>query len=188
MVLQVERLIICITGMPGAGKTTAARSIEGLGFERLSMGDIVREEAKKRGYGLDAEGQRIVQKMLRDEGGPSAIAELCSKKIIEHDMKRVLIDGVRSTDEIKTFSKIGRVKILCIHASPSKRFEYLRLRGRDDDPASREDFERRDNTELNLGVGSVIALADRMVENEVITIEELQKRVREIVKEWVDKL
>ncbi|MEM0118085.1 MAG: AAA family ATPase [Conexivisphaerales archaeon] len=183
--MHSDRLIICITGMPGAGKTTAISGLNRLEFESVSMGDVVREEAKKRGFGLDAEGQRRTQKLLRDEGGPGAIAELCARKIVERGLKRVLIDGVRSIEEVKTFSRIGTVKILCIHASPPKRFEYLSTRGRKDDPRDREEFERRDNTELALGVGNVIALADRVVENEVISVEELQRSVEKIVGNWL---
>jgi len=174
--------------MPGAGKTTAISGLSSLEFHNVSMGDIVREEARRRGLGLDADGQRITQKLLREEGGPSAIAELCSKKIVEKDMKRVVVDGVRSLEEVKTFGKAGKVKVLCIHASPSKRFEYLSKRGRRDDPRDRSDFDKRDAAELSLGVGNVIALADRIVENELISVDELQRRVEKVVSSWLEQV
>lgn len=171
--------------MPGAGKTTATAKLSNLGFVSISMGDVVREEAKKRGLGLDAEGQRKTQRLLRDEMGSSAIALLCAKKIVEEELGRVVVDGVRSLDEVKTFRNVGEVKILCVHASPRRRYEYLRRRGRPDDPKSKQDFELRDNTELALGIGNVIAMADRVVENEVIDVSELQRRVEEIVSSWL---
>jgi len=186
--LSSSRFIICITGMPGAGKTTAISRLNSLEFQSISMGDVVREEAKKRGFGLDAEGQRMTQKLLREESGPSAIAELCSRKIVEKDMKRVVVDGVRSIDEVKTFGKVGIVKVLCIHASPSKRFQYLSRRGRKDDPKDKSEFDKRDSTELLLGVGNVIALADRVVENELISVEELQRSVEKIVNSWLEQI
>lgn len=180
-----DRLIICVTGMPGAGKTTAYGHLGSLGFVPVSMGDVVRIEAQRRGYTLDAAGQREVQKLLRDEGGPSAIAELCARQISEKGLKLVVVDGVRSLHEIERFAQVGRVKILCIHASPRKRFEYLLKRGRKDDPKSREEFDLRDATELKLGVGEVIAMSDRVVENEDLTIEGLQSAVEKIAKEWM---
>jgi dephospho-CoA kinase len=174
--------------MPGAGKTTAISRLNALDFQSVSMGDVVREEAKRRGFGLDADGQRMTQKLLREEGGPSAIAELCSRKIVENDMKRVVVDGVRSIDEVKTFGKVGTVKVLCIHASPSKRFQYLSRRGRKDDPKDRSEFDKRDTTELLLGVGNVIALADRVVENELISVDELQRSVEKVVSSWLEHI
>ncbi|MDG6934043.1 MAG: AAA family ATPase [Nitrososphaerota archaeon] len=172
--------------MPGAGKTTAYGHLGSLGFVPVSMGDVVREEARRRGYSLDAAGQRTVQKLLRDEGGPAAIAELCARQIRERNLRLVVVDGVRSLNEISRFVQVGNVKILCVHASPSRRFEYLRKRGRNDDPVSREEFDTRDATELKLGVGEVIAMADRMVENENLTIEELQSAVERIARSWIE--
>ena len=45
---QNKRLIICLTGMPGAGKSTVANSLKEKGFLVITMGDIVREEARQR--------------------------------------------------------------------------------------------------------------------------------------------
>jgi len=42
-------LIVGVTGMPGAGKTTAARHLSGLGYAVISMGDVIREEVARRG-------------------------------------------------------------------------------------------------------------------------------------------
>jgi dephospho-CoA kinase len=171
--------------MPGAGKTTAYGRLGRLGFATLSMGDIVREEARRRGFGLDGEGQRKTQMLLREEGGSAAIAELCSRRILEKELNRVIVDGVRSMDEVKAFTRVGTVRILCIHASPDRRFQYLQNRGRPDDPRTREEFDLRDRTELSLGVGSVIAMADRMVENELLDVDELQESVASIAKGWL---
>jgi len=176
--------IVCVTGMPGAGKTTATKALVGSGFTVLSMGDVVRREAKKRALGVGKEGQKQMMFALRAEGGPAAVAKLCVEEIRSKSLQRVVIDGARSVDEVNAFRGVGEVKVLGIHASPSRRYELLSSRGRDDDPLSRAEFEVRDQRELDLGLGKVIALADRIIENESTSIEMLDDRVRGVVVEW----
>jgi dephospho-CoA kinase len=179
--------IVCVTGMPGAGKTTATKALSGLGFQTVSMGDVVRREAEKRGLGLDKDGQKRMMLLLREEGGPAAVAKLSAAEIRQRGLRRAVVDGARSMEEINVFKEIGVVKILCLHASPGRRFELLRSRARSDDPLSYADFEARDQRELDLGLGRVIALSDRMIENEVTDISDLDDRVRGIVSYWLEK-
>ena len=42
-------LFICITGMPGAGKTTVAQTLKIYDFKIISMGNVVSEEATRQG-------------------------------------------------------------------------------------------------------------------------------------------
>ena len=44
-----KRLIVCLTGMPGAGKSSVASFLKEKGFVVMTMGDVVREEAKRQG-------------------------------------------------------------------------------------------------------------------------------------------
>ena len=179
-----DAFIVCVTGMPGAGKTTATKALVSSGFTIVSMGDVVRREAQKRGLGLDKEGQRQMMLTLREEGGPAAIAKLCVEEIRSKDLRKVVIDGARSLDEVNNFRSVGTVMLLGIHASPMRRYELLISRGRDDDPLSYADFEARDQRELDLGLGKVIALADRIIENESNSIKMLDDTVRGVVAEW----
>jgi dephospho-CoA kinase len=47
-----RRLIVCLTGMPGAGKSSVASFLKEKGFAVVTMGDAVREEAKGRASSL----------------------------------------------------------------------------------------------------------------------------------------
>ncbi|MDG6929021.1 MAG: AAA family ATPase [Nitrososphaerota archaeon] len=180
-----RRLVICVTGMPGAGKTTAYGLLPSAGFVPVSMGDVIRDEAQKRGLGLNAEGQRVTQKLVRQEGGAAAVAELCARKIVAEGIGLAVVDGARSYEEVVHFSRMAVTRVLCVHASPGRRFELLRQRGRKDDPTSWEAFRARDDAELELGVGKVIAMADRVVENEESDVGGLQEKALQIARGWV---
>ena len=44
----LQKLIVCLTGMPGAGKSTIADGLKSKGYEIINMGNAVREEANRR--------------------------------------------------------------------------------------------------------------------------------------------
>jgi dephospho-CoA kinase len=74
-------VIICLTGMPGAGKSTVANSLKDKGFLVITMGDVIREEAIRLNLDLgDANLGKLMIKM-RNEMGQGAIAELVIKRI-----------------------------------------------------------------------------------------------------------
>ena len=68
--------VLTITGLPGSGKTTAIDAIKNLGIV-ISMGDVIRNEAKKRN--LKPTGNNIgkIAKELREIEGPNIVAEKC---------------------------------------------------------------------------------------------------------------
>ena len=178
-------LIVAITGMPGAGKSTAAKALEAHGFKRIVMGDVIREETRKRGLEPDEKNTGKVMLELREKYGPGAVAEVCllSIKAMKHDV--VVVDGVRSYAEVEVFKRAGRVKLLAIQASRDRRFKLLTDRARSDAPASRASFEERDKRELSVGVGNAVALADDAISNEHATQDELGRRAVELVEWWV---
>jgi len=172
----LKRVLICVTGMPGSGKSVVVRGIaEEFKFPVLSMGDVVREEARRRGVKNDLKSMMRFAKRLREELGPAAVAELTSRRIRNINSKVVVIDGIRSLDEVTRFSEEGSVIIVAVHASPKTRFERLVRRGRPDDPDNWKDFRERDLKELSFGIGNVIALADVMIVNEKLDIINLKR-------------
>lgn len=173
--------LIGIAGMPGAGKSTVAKSAENLGIPVVAMGDIVREEAILRKIPPTPENLGRLMKKLRLEGGPGIIARKCFSKIDESEEEIIVIDGIRSLDEVEEFKKkYGEIAIIAVHASPKTRFQRLKRRGRSDDPRNWREFIERDLRELEVGIGNVIALADYMIVNEE-TIEKLIEKAAEII-------
>jgi len=178
-------LIVAITGMPGAGKSTAAKALESRGFKRIVMGDVIREETRKRGLEPDAKNTAKVMLELRERYGPGAVAEVCLQFMKRMREKVVIVDGVRSFAEVEVFAREGNVKLLAIHASRERRFKLLTERGRSDAPVSRASFDDRDRRELSVGVGEAVALADEVLPNEHTTQDQLRRATLKIVESWV---
>lgn len=182
----MPKLIVCLTGMPGAGKSTIADGLKSKGFDVINMGDVVRAEAKKRK--LEPTGKNLGKLMLdlREKNGPGAIAELITEQITKTNSTVIVIDGIRSNAEIDVLRKTGKVKILAIHASTNTRFSFLTKRGRSDDPQNQEVFNERDAREIGVGVSNSTALADESISNNNMTINELINVAYKIIKGWVN--
>jgi dephospho-CoA kinase len=185
-----RKLIVCITGMPGAGKSTIAESLRKKGFYVIAMGDVIREEARQRN--LDPTDINLGKLMLklRDDLGPGAIAHLILRKINSEDIssaqkENVVIDGIRGIAEVEILKRVGCVKLLAIHASTNKRFTHLKQRARSDDPCAMEEFTSRDRRELTVGISEAIALADETLSNNDLTVDQLQEKAFKIIRKWV---
>lgn len=181
-------IIVAVTGMPGAGKSTAAEALVKKGWARVVMGDVIRSETKRRGLEPDARNTGEVMRLLRQERGEAAVAELCLEAIEKTKSQNVVVDGIRSTAEVDIFRKKAKVLLVAIHASSARRFELLRERGRRDDPLSRDMFDQRDRRELGVGIGSAIALSDEMISNQHTTPEKLEAEMARVVERWVKDL
>jgi dephospho-CoA kinase len=168
-------MIFCITGMPGAGKSIISETAKSLGFKIVNMGDVIREEAAVRGITKTPTTLGALMLKLRKEEGNNVVAKRCLAKIKNEPLS--IIEGVRSMDELTYFKKNDKVCLIAVHASPVTRFERLLKRGRPDDPKDINTFKERDLRELNVGLGSVIALADKVFVNEG-TVEDLQRTVK----------
>ncbi len=158
-------IIICITGMPGSGKSIVVEAARSLNLPVYTMGDVIREEVLRQGSQLTPDNMNRVARELREKYGSDIVARRIFEKI-DKNTRIVVIDGLRSLDEKKYFETQGKVIVIAVHASPKTRFSRLVKRGRPGDPSTWEQFVERDFNELRFGIGDVIALADYMVINE----------------------
>ncbi len=179
-----QMLFILVVGMPGAGKgiiVDIAR--ERFNLKTYTMGDVIREEALRKYGEITPETMLKVSREVREKYGSQYVA-IKTYERIDRSEKVVLIDGVRSLDEVEYFRKHGETIIIAIHASPRTRFERLLKRGRVGDPRNWEEFVERDMIELSFGIGNVIALADYMIVNEG-DIEEVRREVENVLRKII---
>lgn len=185
---MAEKLVVCLTGMPGAGKSTIADGLRLRGFDVVVMGDAVREEARRRNLEPTRANLGQIMLDLRKDRGPGAIADLVEPNITQSDSDVVMVDGVRSNDEIRSLSKLGILKVLAVHASADTRFGFMKARGRTDDPQTRGHFEERDTREMSVGISDSIALSDYALSNVGMTKEQLVDAASRVIIGWVDDM
>lgn len=144
-------------------------------------GDIVRDEARRRKLKFTRKNLGALMLRMREEEGMGAVAKRLIPIIEKTSRPYVVYEGARSIEEIQELKRKYRVITVTIHASSKTRFQRLLRRRRSDRPRGWADFVERDNRELKVGVGKLIALSDRMVENED-TKEDLKRRMKRLLK------
>ena len=174
------KTVIVIVGMPGAGKSLASSVAAKRGVPVFVSGDIIRDEAKRRNLSPTRKNLgRLMLKIRKDEG-MGAVAKRLAPLIDKIDTRIFVYEGARNIEEIEELNKKYRVFTIAIHASPKSRFRRLLKRRRSDRPRNWTDFRERDERELKVGVGKLIAIADRVVENED-TKNDLKRRTRRLL-------
>ncbi len=174
--------VIGISGLPGSGKSLVSEIATEKGGVVVSMGDIIREEAKKRG-----ESTKQTATNLRKEHGKYIVAQLTVEKIkqmIEDKIATtIIVEGIRSPFEVNMFKEnFDNFIILSIFTNPDLRFKRLQQRNREDDSKNYEDFQKRDQMELDFGIGTVISLSDKIIINEK-DLDSYKKEINEFLKE-----
>ncbi len=175
--------VLVVTGMPGAGKEEFVRVAQLNGYAVVRMGDVVRQEADRRGVVMDDRGIGGFASSERQAHGADVWAHRCLSIL---GPGPTVIDGSRSLMEMKAFrSALGAgIRLVAVHSSPAVRFDRLQRRDRSDAPRDLREFEERDERELGWGLGSLIALADSMLVNEG-TLEDFQALVeKELGRPW----
>lgn len=184
--------IVALVGMPGAGKTEVSKILQSKGFASLRFGQVVLDEALRRGR-VDEATEREIRNGLRKKFGQGALALLNLQRIDELVLAgKVVIDDLYSWDEYKILKeKYGPegVSVVAVCASPKVRYRRLISRkfDRQKDPrafyrpltlseAKGRDFDQIEQADQ----GGPIALADFYVVNEG-TVAELKTAVEKLL-------
>jgi dephospho-CoA kinase len=175
--------LIVTVGMPGSGKDELVEVARGIGLASLKMGDLVRDETRRRGLQLTNANVSRIANEEREKHGPGIWAQRAVPKLIE---TRMLVDGCRSDSEVGIFRhNFGDLFVLGIFAPPEQRYDRLMQRGRHDDGASLQEFFDRDRRELKWGIGNAFALADGILTNEG-TLDAFRRAAREKLEAILD--
>ncbi len=191
MVAKKESALVCIVGMAGAGKTTAADMLVAHGFGFVRFGQITLDVVRERGLPVNEENERAVREEVRRIHGMGAYATLnvptFDALLAQGD---VVADGLYSWSEYKTLKeRYGeRCVVVVIYASPRTRYGRLATRERPaDDTEARfrlltpEEAKARDYAEIErIEKAGPTAMADYLINNEG-EVETLRREIDRFV-------
>ena len=187
--MNADKLVVGLAGMPGSGKSLVVETARAEGYAVVVMGDVVREETRKRGLALNSANIGRVMLDLRKKGGNGIIANECIPNIELQKSAKVIVDGIRSLSEVDAFKvRFSKFSLLAVFASPETRFNRLYRRRRSDDPDGWELFQERDVRELSVGLGNAIVMAEYLIINEGnrdAARVEVKNFLRRIEEKWM---
>jgi dephospho-CoA kinase len=186
----MDNKIICVVGMPGAGKSLVSDELVKHGFAYLRFGQITLDKIKELGLEPTEANEKKIREDFRKEYGMAAFATLNIPKIDElFRQSNVVVDGLYSWSEYKVLKeKYGEsMYVLAVYAPPKLRYERLKNRSVKNDAKQRfrslteEDARARDHAEIeNLEKGGPIVMADFTITN-TGTIDTLKESVNKIL-------
>jgi len=176
--------LIVTVGMPGSGKDELVSVARDMGLATLKMGDLVRDETRRRGLPITNPNVARIANEERKKHGPGVWAQRALPKLTE---TRMLVDGCRSDSEVTVFRHhFGDLFVLGIYSSPESRYDRMIRRGRGDDGTNLQEFFDRDRRELEWGIGNAFTLADGMLVNEG-PLDDFRREGRRRLEEILDR-
>lgn len=164
-------LLIGVSGLSGAGKTTAVTHLEGLSSgQAIYLGGMVLEEVEARGLSPSSENEQAIRDEIRRQHGPAALAVLARARVEGHLKSgvNVIVDAIFVIEEYRNLQRCNgnfNSVLLAIEASFETRCH--RVRSRDQRRLTRQELKVRDEYEIaTLRTGEVIAEADCTIVNE----------------------
>ncbi len=177
--------VLVLTGLPGSGKSEAAKIAKLLDIPVFSMGDVIRTETTNRGLEANSQNIGMVAMNLREEFGDDIVLQrlwpIVRDALIINNI--VLIDGMRSIAEKNALIQLMgfEPEILAILASEDIRNSRLVGRKRSDDVKIDKDgkvidftdeteknhaISERDKREKGWGVEELLEQANYKIDNE----------------------
>tara|TARA_B100000003_G_scaffold65539_1_gene58493 strand:- start:113 stop:658 length:546 start_codon:yes stop_codon:yes gene_type:complete len=179
-------LVIAVSGLPAAGKGEFAEILSSKGIPVVSMGDMVREEVRRRNIPEEPHVFGQIATELRAEFGEDVLAQRLTNAVDEllETNRIVLIEGLRGTAEKEVFKAHWKDNLLvvAITAPLEIRFQRVQSRGRSED-GDLDDLRARDERETGWGLDQIIKEADFSFPN-VSDLEELEHSV----SSWLSNL
>lgn len=160
-------LIVAITGMPASGKSTCAKYIaKKKDVHHIKLSDFIWRWLEEQGIKRTNVTGAMFGLYLHTVYNDTPIIKWTKKKIKKCiGAKVILLDSIRTATEYKKFKKKygARFAMIAVVASPEIRMERAVSRARFGDTSERS-FKMREEEELKIGLGSVIAMADEYVD------------------------
>ncbi len=143
---MMDRTIICIAGLPGSGKTMAAKILSRKGLKVVEMGDVIRQRMNKEHVNPNEIRSYVIN--MRRRYGKTIFARNTISAVRRSGKDNVIIAGLRSKQELDLFrNKLKGVYLLALVAPMKLRFERVRYRRNHENMSNLNKFKEREEQE-----------------------------------------
>ncbi|HEY4508720.1 MAG TPA: AAA family ATPase [Candidatus Paceibacterota bacterium] len=184
-------IVFGVTGHPSSGKDTVGEHLASLGFFHIATADLIRAEMRERGIPVDRAHTSVFAIECRKERGSDYLALISAKKIMDGNVSKSVVSGLRNTAEVEALKKaFGKnFVMIAVEAPIETRYSWVVGRKREGDSISFEQFKAEEEKERSGDknthqVDAVIAMADKVILNNG-TRDEFLKKVESLVKDLV---
>ena len=163
-------MLIALSGLAGAGKTTAIADLERRGVgARVYVGAFVTAEVLRRGLPPTPACEKRVREELRVTEGMDALARRALPTIrgMLSAGRVALVDAIYCLEERDFYQAALGEELICLAVETSAAIRAARLALRNQRPLSAAELDERDRYELErLGMAAVLAGAGHRVPND----------------------
>ncbi|MCX7996349.1 MAG: nucleoside monophosphate kinase [Patescibacteria group bacterium] len=180
---QNKKTIIALVGMPGSGKSEAAKFFRDKGIDVISFSNVINDYIDAKGLKHTEQTHSKLRREFREKYGPAALAvlnkDLLEKKLQEKNI--VCIEGMRSWEEYTFIKKeFPHVRIFIVALYADKKLRHKRISMRKH--RSGLYGEERDVNELiETNMGPTIAYSDFLIKNNY-SLDDLNDKLEEVYR------
>jgi 8-oxo-dGTP diphosphatase len=177
--LRPKRSIIGVVGKNGSGKDTVVdHLVYAHGYVKLHLSDFVKEEAVRRGMPQTRTQLNALSKEMLENEGEEVFSQRALEMIEHFNWTKVAISGIRTTANIKTFTRFyngvdeeSQQKPFQLWSTQvsadQERFARMIVRGSPRDPRTFDEFLFQNQREEELfHVSDAESQADAVLEND----------------------
>ncbi len=179
-------LIIGLTGLRGAGKSTIAKILnQEWGFSVLHLGDKVRSFVSRGKEENTFETILEVSLRLRNQLKSGSVGELYLQEIqdyLKNGVEAIVVDSIRSRYDEEFFRKISPgFFMLGVYASKEERYQRIKTRKRIDDSLEWETFLENEEKEIQLLEYNCLSVPDFCIDTTGMEISQMQEAIEKII-------
>ena len=161
-------MVIGITGLPGAGKgTAAAYLVEKYGAVAKQFSGPLRDMLHRLHKPITRENMQVLATHLREMFGKDVFAETLLQDVAEAKESLIVIEGFRYFDEHRMFMQLPSFNFVGIEATFETRLQRIQQRTENvgDGQVTAESFAKQHEYETEKGIPELLSKADHHIDN-----------------------